>query len=78
MERVVILLFPSNELRSHFITALSITDYTLHQRKPVLYCRLAKESIERAVKSFDAKDISYDHQEKDNWGFEASDAMFWD
>lgn len=74
MERTVILLFPSHEVRSHFVTALALTDYTLHQKKPILYCRLTKENIELAKKSYEAKDISYSDVEN-NFTTGLSDAL---
>jgi|GEM_PF-3802423 len=74
MERAVILLFPSTEVRSHFITALSLADYTLHQQKPILYCRLTKDNIELAIKSYEAKDISYNDIEN-NLTFGLSDVL---
>ena len=59
MERAVILQFPTDQSRADLVEALQLTDYTFHQQKPILYCRLHPSQIELAIENYRAKDTSY-------------------
>lgn len=59
MERAVVLAFPTHQRRHDFIGAVALAGYTLHKEKPLLYGRLSKPAVQRAIADFGAKDISY-------------------